>query len=163
MNLAKRSKVPENYLSSNSVSSIEDLRQLIGYTLTVLLYDTGIDMEIVACEKLVNLSYYASEAGVFARSSDESKFILIRAEVIDPNVLPFELSTGQEAFVIYDNWDFGRFISAFSAGKNIEQTFNTYAEADIDKDFLVMIGREMPKRVLELVLKQIDHFLEDQV
>lgn len=159
MNLAKKSKAPDEY--PNSVSSIEDLQQLVGYTLSVLMYDTGIDIEVVACEMLQDMSYYASRVKVFSKSSDRSKFILIRAEIIDPNILPFELESNEEAFVIYDHWDFGRFTSAFSASKNIEQTFNTYGGADIDKDFLVMIGKELPKGVLDLMLNRMSHFAGD--
>lgn len=161
MNLVKKSKVPEEH--PNSVSSIEDLQQLVGYTLSVLMYDTGIDIEVVACEILHDLPYYASRVRVFSESSDQSKFILARAKIVDPNVLPFELEDGKEVFVIYDKWDFGRFTSAFSAGKNIEQTFNTYGDADIDKDFLVMIGKELPKRVLELILSRMSYFSEEYV
>lgn len=159
MNLLKKSKGSEEHL--DSVSSIEDLRQLSGYTLSVLMYDTGIDIDVVACEILHDLSYYASKTGVFSNSSDRSKFILVRAEIMDPNVLPFELEDGKEVFVIYDNWDFGRFTSAFSASKNIEQTFNTYGGADIDKDFLVMIGKELPKQVLSMILSRMSYFAED--
>jgi hypothetical protein len=158
MNLAKRNKSSEHL---NSVSSIEDLQQLAGYTLSVLMYDTGIDIEVVACELLRDLPYYASKVRVFSESSDQNKFILVRAEIIDPNVLPFELDDGQEAFIIYDNWDFDRFSSTFSAGKNIEQTFNTYGGVNIDKDFLVMIGRELPKQVLGLILSRMSYFAED--
>ena len=159
MNLLKKSKGSEEHL--DSVSSIEDLRQLSGYTLSILMYDTGIDIDVVACEILHDLPYYASKTRVFSNSSDQSKFILVRAEIMDPNVLPFELEDGKEVFVIYDRWDFGRFTSAFSASKNIEQTFNTYGGADIDKDFLVMIGKELPKQVLSMILSRMSYFAED--
>lgn len=159
MSLVKKSKASEEH--PNSVSSIEDLQQLVGYTLSVLMYDTDIDIEVVACEILHDLPYYAAKAKVFSKSSDQSKFILARAEIIDPNVLPFELEDGKEMFVIYEKWDFGRFTSAFSAGKNIERTFNTYNEADIDRDFLVMMGKELPKQVLSLILSRMDYFAGD--
>ena len=159
MNLVKKSKESEEIL--DAVSSIEDLQQLSGYTLTVLMYDTGIDIELVACEILHDLPYYASKTRVFSNSSDQSKFILVRAEIMDPNVLPFVLDVDKEIFIIYDNWDFGRFTSAFSASKNIEQTFNTYGGADIDKDFLVMMGKELPKHILKLMLSRMSYFAED--
>jgi len=159
VNLVKKSKGSEEHL--DSVSDIEDLQQLSGYTLSVLMYDTGIDIDVVACEVLHDLPYYASKSKVFSNSSDQSKFILVRAEIMDPNVLPFALDIGKEIFIIYDHWDFGRFTSAFSASKNIEQTFNTYGGADIDKDFLVMMGKEMPKQVLSMILSRMSYFVED--
>ena len=159
MNLLKKNKESEEHL--DSVSSIEDLQQLSGYTLAILMYDTGIDLDVVACEILQDMPYYASKTGAFSSVSDQSKFILVRAEIIDPNVLPFMLEVGKEIFVIYDHWDFGRFTSAFSASKNIERTFNTYSGVDIDKDFLVMLGKEMPKQVLRMILSRMSYFAED--
>lgn len=157
MNLAKKSDVYRYGTASN----IAELQQLRGRNVAVLMYDTNIDIELIACERMWDLPYYASKVKVFPKSSDESKFMLLQVEIADPSNLPYELVDNEEVFVVHDEWDFSRSLSALSAGRKIESVFNTCSNADIDEDFLVMIGRELPRHMLGLILSRMTAFMED--
>lgn len=142
-------------------SNIRELQQLENKNVTVLMYDTGMDIEVVACEKMWDLPHHASKIRTFSNSSDQSKFMLLQVEIVNPIILPYELVGSQEVFVIYDEWDFCRFTNTALAGRGIEQIFGTYVDADIEKDFLVMIGNETSVRTLNTILTRIDNLMGD--
>lgn len=163
MNLQKKnSTFPHNDSGYYGVvSSIWELQCLENRRVSILMYDTGVDIELIACEKLWDLPYYASKMRVFSKFSDRSNFMLLQVKITDPTNLPYELKSDENIFIIYDECDFSRFANMRMATLKIESVFKTYIYTNIDEDFLVMIGRELPECVIGSMLNRIDHYIKE--
>jgi len=121
---------------------LDELIMFMGQQAVVSLYDTGYDITAAACEKIYDLPFYIAADNKLPKCIVEESLILISATVLDPENLPYELDALEEAFVIYDEWDFGRFNSMEKVVGKVEETFETFGESSID-DFIILSGTEL--------------------
>jgi len=158
-NLQKKSDRPKDIKTEpeNVAIGIDALITFMGQQVGVLLYDSSTDVEVIACPRLYDLPFYAVENKMFPQTVDEESLLILSVTVLDSEDLPYEISSNEEIFVIYDEWDFRRYDSVIAAVKNIENTIKTYPNADIE-DFIIMTGRELMVHSKQAFISRIDYW-----
>lgn len=158
MNSLKKNDIPPDIHTypGDVATSVNDLYKFQGKVLSVLLHDNDTDLSLVACDRVYDLAFYAVESRVLPSYTHEDSLELLRVKVINPANLPYELNYDEEAFVIYDGWEYTVFYNMEDVVDYIESTFRIYARVDIEKDFIVLIGREQPKSMFNLLLLRME-------
>ena len=152
MNLVKKDVNNKKY---GAITNFDDLKYFLGTPIAILMHDTSVNIEIVACERMWDISFFAMQSKAISKPDANSAFVLLEVMVVDPADLPYELYSDEEMFVIYDEWHFTRFPDVKSATEEIESTFNWYRKVEID-DFIVVVGRESPEYLLRMVLNRMN-------
>ena len=152
MNLVKKDVNDKKY---GAVTNFDDLKYFLGMPITILMHDTGVNIEIVACERMWDISFFAMQSKAISKPVTDSAFMLLEVMVVDPADLPYELYSDEEMFVIYDEWHFTRFPNVEPATRDIESTFNWYEHVEIG-DFVVLVGKESPEYLLNMVLNRMN-------
>jgi len=160
--LVNRNEVPYDILTNPSevAMNMVELNHFRGVEMSVLLHNDDTDVVIVACAESYDLPFYTAMSGSFPEDIPRDSMTLLRATVINPVNLPFEIGPEEEAFVIYDDWDYRQFFSMADVASVIEQTVRIYENVDVELDFTVLIGHELNSTVLDLLLKKVEKCIE---
>lgn len=161
MNLLKKSdrfrNIPVDIktLPEDVAFGLDELIMFMGQRVTIILYDTGYDISATACKKLYDLPFYIAVDNKLPKYIVEESLIMISAVILDPENLPYELDLGEEAFVVYDEWDFNRFDDMEKVVDKVEETFRKYNESSID-DFIILAGIELLSRPKVALMRRIE-------
>lgn len=160
--LVNRNEVPYDIITDpNEVAlNMVELNHFRGAEMSVLLHDDDTDIVLVACAEPYDLPFYTAMSGSFPEDIPRDSMTLLRATVMNPVDLPFEMGPEEEAFVIYDDWDFRQFFNMADVVSVIEQTVRIYRNADVELDFTVLIGYELNSTILDLLLKKVEKCIE---
>jgi len=158
--LVKRSDVPHDVVTDPDevATNMAELNKFRGKEMYVLLSDDCTDIELIACQISYDVPFYVAMSGLFPESATKSSMYFLHAKVADPANLPYEMDDGEEAFVIYDEWDYRQFSSMEGVADAIEQMFRIYRNTNIDKDFAVLIGQELHSGLLDFLLERADRW-----
>ena len=165
MNLLKKSDRFKNIpvdiktLPEDVAFGLDELIMFMGQRIIVVLYDTGYDISATACKKLYDLPFYVAADNKLPKHIAEESLIMASAVVLDPENLPYELDSGEEAFIIYDEWDFNRFDDMEKVADKVEETFRTYDESSIG-DFIILTGVELLSRPKLALMRRIETWRE---
>lgn len=162
--LRKKSEIPSDILTKpeNVAISTEDLvLKYSGQRVSVLLYDNGTDVSLIACQRFFDIPFYAVRERAMPKDALEESFIIILVTVLNPENLPYEIEKDEEVFLIYDGWDFTRYPNMEDATTNIEEVLQNYTGAKIE-DFVVLVGKEMHSRVRQAALRRIRQMEEEE-
>jgi len=151
--LVKKNSLGKHY---GAVTDIDDLKYFLDENVAILIQDTGVDLNVLACGRMWDISYFANKSRPFSTPTDGDKFMILEAKVVNPIQLPYELEPKQEIFIIHNEWDFTRFSDIESAIHHIEETFKRRKNVDIE-DFVILIGVETSDHILKLVLGRINY------
>ena len=151
--LVKKSSLGKHY---GAVTNVDDLKYFLDENVAILIQDTGVDLNVLACGRMWDISHFANKARPFSTPTDGDKFMVLEAKVVNPIQLPYELGPKQEIFIIRDEWDFTRFSDMESAIYYIEDTFKRTKDVNIE-DFIILIGVEIAEHILKLVLSRISY------
>ena len=161
MNLPKKSdrfrNIPVDIRTSpeDVAFGLDELIIFMGRRVTIVLYDTGYDISATACKRLYDLPFYIAVDNKLPKHIAEESLIMVSATVLNPENLPYELDPGEEAFVIYDEWDFNRFDDMGKVADKVEETFRTFDEPSID-DFIIFTGIELLSRPKLALMRRIE-------
>ena len=160
--LVKKSDVPDDVITEpyEVAAGSNELNKFRGKKMAILIYDDGADIELIACYRSRDLPFYVFKSGLLADRSPDDNLSLLHATVWDPSSLPYTINLDEEAFLLYDHWDYRQFSNIGGIVSTIEQIFRIYSNADIDKDFLVLIGQELGSNLLELMVSRIQRWEE---
>ena len=160
--LVKRHDVPHTIITDpNEVAmGAAEISRFRGKTLSVLLHDDATDIELIACQRPYDLPYYVAVSGVLTSNTSKDGLSLLRVKVMDPTNLPYEMVFDEEAFVIYDEWDYCQFFNIKDVVNAVEQTIRIYRNTDVEQDFVVLIGYEMGNDILDLLLERVNKWKE---
>lgn len=162
--LVKKNEVPYNIVTDPDevAMNMAELNCFRGIDMSVLLHDDNTDIELVACHTAYDLPFYVAMSGLLAEEVPRDCLSLLRVKVADPTDLPYEMDSDEEAFIIYDEWDYRQFFDMEDVASTIEQMIRVYKDANIEQDFVVLIGQEMNSAILDLLLERADKWKEQE-
>lgn len=160
--LVNRNEVPHDVITNPDevAMNMVELNHFRGEEMSVLLHDDDTDIVLVACAESHDLPFYVAMSRSFPEDIPKDSMTLLRATVMNPIDLPFEMGPEEEAFVIYDDWDFRQFFNMADVVSVIEQTVRIYKNADVELDFTVLIGNELNSTILDLLLGKVEKCTE---
>lgn len=148
---------PDEVIYDSCYHNKGELHKFVDQRLTVMIYHDDVDISLMACPDPSDMPYYAVRNRVFPRHINIDLFMMISATVLDPMDLPYEIPDNEEVFVIYDCWQFSRYISMEDAARNIEDMLKSFPYGSID-DFLVLVGTEFETNVVRKFIEKIDYY-----
>lgn len=157
MNLRKRNKIPSEIKTGPEevALGVEELVLFLDRKAIVVLYDDGINISAIACERLYDIPFYAAFHNFLPSDVTEESITMLSAVVLDSEELPYEIKEpDEELFIIYDEWDLSRHLDMELATADIEYTLKTYPGSDIE-DFKVLLGRELPVTVVRAFINRV--------
>jgi len=143
------------------IKSCEDMNDYQGEERIVLIIpDEDSDLTIVACETINDIAYYVAQDKLIKDPDiGPDEWILLRADIQDPEDLPYEMERGNCVFVIYDDAVLFRGDTMQEAVNYIEGTFKMGWPVDIS-DFAVLSALELRHKIKERLVRLIGTFDE---
>ena len=141
------------------ITSGEDANCRIGDEIFILFIGNEQDFAVLGCNTIHDIGFYAAKHDFLQNiegSDDQNSWILIRARILDPENLPYEIEYGDCVYVIFDDEVLFRGEDMASATNHIEGMFKLW-DIEID-DFAIVTGCELPLGAKNRLLDKIEMF-----
>jgi len=143
------------------ITSCDDINDFQGEErLLLLIMDEYNELNIIGCKTIYDIAYYAIKNGIIGRDNiDPEEWMLIKAYILDPEDLPYDIENGTCVFVIHEDGILFKGESMQEAVDHIEGFFQMDWTASIE-DFAVVsaleLGSKIKYRIKELIIEKMD-------